>query len=79
MTKTIEQQIAETEKRLQCLKEKSAKQETREKIILGALVLSAINREANKDKKDWVIGLLRGVTREADKTVIEALIKKLAQ
>lgn len=79
MIKTLEQQLVETEKKLNLLKDKKAKQETRQKIILGALVLNEITKPNNPQPKEWVLKLLKAATREADKQPIEALIKFLSK
>ncbi len=73
--RTTEQKIAEAEAKLNRLKNKQRAETTREKIIIGALVQSAIVDD--REKREWVLGLLRGVTREADKATAEKVIKQI--
>lgn len=76
MAKTIEQQIAEAEKKLALLRERRRSKETREKIIAGAVAIS----EALRDPKfaAWLVKALEAkVTKEADKTDIAPLLEKL--
>lgn len=62
MSKSTEQQIAELQNRLQALRTKKAKQdkreETRQKIILGAEVAKVLNSKPEEINKALVLGLL---------------------
>ena len=62
MSKSTEQQIAELQNRLQALRTKKAKQdkreETRQKIILGAEVAKVLNSKPEEVKKALLLGLL---------------------
>ena len=62
MSKSTEQQIAELQNRLQSLRTKKAKQdkreETRQKIILGAEVAKVLNSKPEEINKALVLGLL---------------------
>ena len=62
MSKSTEQQIAELQNRLQALRTKKAKQdkreETRQKIILGAEVAKVLNSKPEEVNKALVLGLL---------------------
>lgn len=76
MAKTIEQQIAEAEKKLALLRERRRSKETREKIIAGAVTIA----EAMRDPKiaAWLVKTLEAkVTKEADKTDIAPLLERL--
>lgn len=62
MSKSTEQQIAELQNRLQALRTKKAKQdkreETRQKIILGAEVAKVLNSKPEEVNKALLLGLL---------------------
>ncbi|HAY5298569.1 TPA: conjugal transfer protein TraD [Shigella flexneri] len=62
MSKSTAQQIAELQNRLQALRTKKAKQdkreETRQKIILGAEVAKVLNSKPEEINKALVLGLL---------------------
>ncbi|WP_227631736.1 conjugal transfer protein TraD, partial [Klebsiella pneumoniae] len=62
MRKSTEQQIAELQNRLQALRTKKAKQdkreETRQKIILGAEVAKVLNSKPEEVNKALLLGLL---------------------
>ncbi|KJP31073.1 hypothetical protein SR70_23935 [Klebsiella aerogenes] len=62
MSKSTEQQIAELQNRLQTLRTKKAKQdkreETRQKIILGAEVAKVLNSKPEEVNKALLLGLL---------------------
>ncbi|EON3145598.1 conjugal transfer protein TraD [Salmonella enterica] len=62
MSKSTEQQIAELQNRLQALRTKKAKQdkreETRQKIILGAEVAKVLGQKPEEINKALVLGLL---------------------
>jgi hypothetical protein len=73
---TLDQKIAALEDKLSRAKKKKRDTETREKIILGALVLSAIKDDAPLKQK--VVALLNGVSREADKAAAKNLLEQIA-
>ncbi|BBR61570.1 MULTISPECIES: conjugal transfer protein TraD [Klebsiella] len=62
MSKSTEQQIAELQNRLQALRTKKARQdkreETRQKIILGAEVAKVLNSKPEEVNKALLLGLL---------------------
>lgn len=62
MSKSTEQQIAELQNRLQSLRTKKARQdkreETRQKIILGAEVAKVLNCKPEEVNKALLLGLL---------------------
>lgn len=62
MSKSTEQQIAELQNRLQALRTKKAKQdkreETRQKIILGAEVAKVLGQKPEEINKALILGLL---------------------
>lgn len=62
MSKSTEQQIAELQNRLQALRTKKSRQdkreETRQKIILGAEVAKVLNSKPEEINKALVLGLL---------------------
>ena len=62
MSKSTEQQISELQNRLQALRTKKAKQdkreETRQKIILGAEVAKVLNCKPEEVNKALLLGLL---------------------
>ncbi|ENE1581786.1 conjugal transfer protein TraD [Salmonella enterica] len=62
MSKSTEQQIAELQNRLQALRTKKARQdkreETRQKIILGAEVAKVLNCKPEEVNKALLLGLL---------------------
>ena len=62
MSKSTEQQIAELQNRLQALRTKKARQdkreETRQKIILGAEVAKVLGQKPEEINKALVLGLL---------------------
>ncbi|MBE0455358.1 MAG: hypothetical protein IBX58_17015 [Roseovarius sp.] len=76
MPRTIDQQIAEAENRVQRLKTKKRTKDTRRKIIVGATIIPA----AFKDKKlaRYLVRLLEtSLTREVDKQDAEPLLDEL--
>ena len=76
MPRTIDQQIAEAENRVQRLKTKKRTKDTRRKIIVGATVIPA----AFNDKKlaRYLVRLLEtSLTREVDKQDAEPLLDEL--
>lgn len=76
MARTIDQQIAEAQARLNRLKTRAKATETRRKIIVGAIVTS----EALKDPKIalWMAATLRkNATREVDQKELTGLLADL--
>ena len=76
MARTIDQQIAEAQARLNRLKTRQKASETRRKIIVGAVVTT----EALKDPKiaRWMAATLRkNVTREVDQKELVGLLAEL--
>lgn len=76
MARTIDQQIAEAQAKLARLKTRQKAQDTRRKIITGAIVTA----EALKDPKmaRWLASALRkGATREVDQKEIAGLLAEL--
>lgn len=76
MPRTIDQQIAEAENRVQRLKAKKRTKDTRRKIIVGATIIPV----AFKDKKlaRYLVRLLEtSLTREVDKQDAEPLLDEL--
>lgn len=71
--KSLKQQIAATQLRLNRLRHKSkqeAKQvETRQKIILGAEVAKAINSNIFDVDKELILGFLSDITRLSDEEI----------
>ncbi|MBB6182123.1 mobilization protein [Pseudorhizobium flavum] len=81
--KTIEQRIAELEERKKALKARLGKQEraqdTRRKILLGALVLHRLDNSNNSDfadqLRDWIRKELPGfLTRDGDKALFDDIL-----
>ena len=76
MARTIDQQIAEAQAKLNRLKTRQKASETRRKIIVGAIVTT----EALKDPKiaKWMAATLRrNATREVDQKEIAGLLAEL--
>ena len=76
MARTIDQQIAEAQARLNRLRTKAKASESRRKIIVGAVVTT----EALKDPKiaRWMAATLRkNVTREVDQKELVGLLAEL--
>ncbi|MTE02082.1 hypothetical protein GIY56_17470 [Paracoccus sp. YIM 132242] len=76
MARTIDQQIAEAQARLNRLRTRAKASETRRKIIVGAVVTT----EALKDPKiaRWMAATLRkNVTREIDQKELMGLLAEL--
>jgi polynucleotide 5'-kinase involved in rRNA processing len=76
MVRTIEQQVAETQAKLARLKTRAKAQDTRRKIIVGAIVTT----EALKDPKiaKWLASTLRkNATREVDQKELAGLLVDL--
>ena len=76
MARTIDQQIAEAQAKLNRLKTRAKASETRRKIIVGAVVTT----EALKDPKiaRWMAATLRkNVTREVDQKELVGLLAEL--
>jgi hypothetical protein len=75
---TLEQKIAQTEQRLARLKEKVRKNDTRQKIVVGAVAIHAALGEPNKARAMLAL-LERDVTREIDQAVIQPLVARLRE
>ncbi|WP_282603988.1 hypothetical protein [Paracoccus sp. PARArs4] len=76
MTRSIDQQIAEAQAKLNRLKSRQKAADTRRKIIVGAVVTT----EALKDPKiaRWMAGTLRkNVTRDVDLKEVTGLLDEL--
>jgi hypothetical protein len=76
VARTIDQQIAEAQAKLNRLKTRAKASETRRKIIVGAVVTT----EALKDPKiaRWMAATLRkNVTREVDQKELVGLLAEL--
>nr|CRY94170.1 hypothetical protein [uncultured prokaryote] len=76
MARTIDQQIAEAQAKLNRLRTRQKAADTRRKIIVGAIVTT----EALKDPKiaKWVAATLRrNATREVDQKEIAGLLAEL--
>ena len=76
MARSIDQQIAEAQARLNRLKTRAKATETRRKIIVGAIVTT----EALKDPKiaRWMAATLRkNATREVDQKELTGLLAEL--
>lgn len=76
MARTIDQQIAEAQARLNRLKGRQKASETRRKIIVGSVVISNALREPEKARALAAM-LRRVVTREVDTKEIEGLLGEL--
>lgn len=76
MSRTLEQKIADAEARLARLKERVRKVDTRQKIVVGAVVLH--DALSDPKKAQSLLSLLeREVTREIDQTALGPLLAKL--
>lgn len=76
MARSIDQQVAEAQAKLARLKTRAKAQETRRKIIVGAIVIT----EAMKDPKiaKWLASTLRkNATRETDQKELASLLADL--
>jgi len=76
LVRTIEQQVAEVQAKLARLKTRAKAQDTRRKIIVGAIVTA----EALKDPKiaRWLASTLRkNATREVDQKELAGLLADL--
>ena len=76
MARTIDQQIAEAQARLNRLKSRQKASETRRKIIVGSVVISNALKEPEKAHALAAM-LRRVVTREVDAKEIEGLLGEL--
>ena len=76
MARTIDQQIAEAQARLNCLKSRQKASETRRKIIVGSVVISNALREPEKSRALAAL-LRRAVTREVDQKELVGLFEEL--
>jgi hypothetical protein len=78
MALTLEQKIAQTEQKLSRLKEKVRKNDTRQKIVVGAVAIHAALGDPNKARAMLAL-LERDVTREIDQVVIKPLVARLRE
>jgi len=76
MPRTVEQQIAEAEAKLQRLKKKAKANETRRKIIVGSVVITDALKDGNAARSLAAL-LRRTVTRDIDKKEIIDLLAQL--
>ena len=76
MARTIDQQIAEAQARLNRLKGRQKASETRRKIIVGSVVISNALREPEKARALAAL-LRRAVTREVDQKELVSLLEEL--
>lgn len=78
MNQTLEQKIAEAEANLAKLKDKSRKEETGQKIILGGMLINAAKSEVKI--RDWLIKEVeKTVKREIDIKRLKPLLDELAK
>lgn len=78
MSRTLEQKIADAEARLARLKERVRKVDTRQKIVVGAVVVHEALSAPEKARS--LLDLLeREVTREVDQTALRPLLAKLRE
>src|SRR3954451_20659815 len=78
MALTLEQKIAQAEQKLARLKEKVRKNDTRQKIVVGAVAIHAALGDPNKARAMLAL-LEREVTREIDHAVIQPLGARLRE
>ena len=76
MARTIDQQIAEAQARLNRLKSRQKASETRRKIIVGSVVISNALREPDKARALAAM-LRRLVTRDVDQKELVGLMEEL--
>lgn len=76
MARTIEQQLAEAEAKVARLKTRQKAQETRRKIIVGAVVIADALRTPEAAKRLAAV-LRKGVTRDIDQKEIASLLDEL--
>lgn len=78
---TTEQKIKQLELKAEKLREKQSKQDTAEKVLIGALVLAdVLNNTADysrSDKAKWLVGLI-DKAREIDKKRLSEVRTKLS-
>jgi len=76
MTQTIQQKIAETEARLQRLKAKAKADQTRQKIIIGSILINDALNDPRRAK--YLAERVRtGLTRDIDLKAVAALLDQL--
>ena len=76
MARTIEQQLAEAEAKVARLKTRQKAQETRRKIIVGAVVIADALRTPESAKRLAAV-LRKGVTLDIDQREIASLLDEL--
>ena len=76
MTQTIQQKIAETEARLQRLKAKAKADQTRQKIIVGSILINDAFKDPRRAK--YLADRIRaGLTRDIDVKAVADLLETL--
>ena len=73
MARTIDQQIAETQAKLARLKTRQRAAETRQKIIVGSIMIARAMKD-QKTAKALAQALREGATRDVDQKEIEGLL-----
>lgn len=73
--KTLEQRINEQKLKLDRLKSKARKLDTKQKIIIGSFVLS-IAKE-NPNTADWLYNQIKKITNQKDLELINPLVQKI--
>ncbi len=78
MTQTIQQKIAETQARLQRLKAKAKADQTRQKIIVGSIMINDALNDPRRAK--YLAERVRtGLTRDLDLKAVAVLLEQLDQ
>ena len=78
MARTLDQKIAEAEARLARLRKQERSLETRQKIILGGMLLNAARRDPKM--QDWLLEeAAQSLTREADQKRLKPLLDELQE
>lgn len=76
MTRTLQQQIAETEAKLERLRQREKAKDTRRKIIVGAVIITEALKDPAKARR--LADLIdTKVTRDVDKADIASLVDEL--
>ena len=75
MKKTYEEKVAEYQRKLAQAREKLRKQQTREKIVVGAILLKEC--EKNEKFRAWLVDKLRALP-ERERKRIRGLIDRLS-
>lgn len=78
MAKTLEQQIADAQSKLARLREKERRKDTRQKIIIGGMLIA--EALANQAAAKKMLGLIEAkVTRDMDKADVAPLVTRLQE